>query len=55
MYSVDAWLIYKRCTSASESDTPKVSQQNFHCQLAEKLIDNDQERVCTKMDPRTYR
>ena len=53
MYCVDAWLMYKGCTSASEKDTPKLSQQEFYCQLAEELIDNNQERIRTRKRPRS--
>ena len=55
MYCVDAWLMYKRCTSTSWKDTPKLSQQEFYCQLAEQLIDNNQERICTRNCPIIYR
>ena len=48
MYVVDAWLMYKGCTTASADDNPKVSQKEFYCQLAEELIDNNQEKVRTR-------
>ena len=48
MYVVDAWLMYKGCTTAKQGDEPKLTQQEFYCQLAEELIDNNQERVRTR-------
>ena len=53
MYIVDTWLMYKGCASESEKDTPKLSQQDFYCQLAEELIDNNQERIHTRNHPRS--
>ena len=53
MYCVNAWLLYKGCATASEKDTPKLSQQEFYCQLAEELIDNNQERIRTRNRKRT--
>ena len=29
MYDVDAWLIYKGCTTASADATPKLTQKEF--------------------------
>ena len=55
LYCVDVWQMYKGFTSASEKDTPKLSQQKFYCQLVEELIDNNQERISTRNCPRTYR
>ena len=48
MYVVDAWLMYKGCTTASADASPKLSQQEFYCQLAEELIDNNQDKVRTR-------
>ena len=47
MYCVDVLLICKGCISASESDTPKLSQQDFYSHLVEE--------VCTRNDPRISR
>ena len=47
MYVVDAWLMYKGCTTANADATPKLSQNKFYCQLAEELIDNNQDKVRT--------
>ena len=43
MYLVDAWLMYKGCTTASVDATQKLSQKKFYCQLAEERIDNNQD------------
>ena len=48
MYVVDAWLMYKGCTTASAGATPKLTQKEFYCQLAEELIDNNQDKVRTR-------
>ena len=45
MYVVDTWLMYKGCTTASVDATPKLTQKEFYCQLAEELIDNNQDKV----------
>ena len=45
MYVVDAWLMYKRCTTASADANPKLSRKEFYCQLSEELIDNNQNKV----------
>ena len=39
--------MYKGCATASTDATPKLSQKEFYCQLAEELIDNDQDKVRT--------
>ena len=47
MYVVDAWLMYKGCTTASADDSPKLTQKEFDCQLAEELVDNNQDKMRT--------
>ena len=47
MYVVDICLMYKGCTTASADATPKLTQKEFICQLAEELIDNNQDKVRT--------
>ena len=37
IYCVNTWLMYKWYTSVSESDTHKLTQQEFYCQLAENI------------------
>ena len=45
MYVADAWLMYKGCTITASVDAfPKLSQKEFYCQLAEELIDNNQDK-----------
>ena len=51
MYCVDAWLMYKGCTTDKPDQSPKLSQKEFYCQLAEELIDNNQERIRTRNRP----
>ena len=53
MYVVDAWLMYKGCTTASAGATPKLTQKEFDCQLAEELIDNNQDKVQDSFNVRT--
>ncbi len=48
MYVVDAWLMYKGCTTASANASPKLNQKEFYCQLAEELINNNQDKVRTR-------
>ena len=48
MYVVDAWFMYKECTTARADATPKLTQKEFYCQLAEELIDNNQDKVRTR-------
>ena len=47
MYVVDAWLMYKGCTTASAYASPKLSQTEFSYQLADELIENNQDKVRT--------
>ena len=39
MYCVDAWLMYKGCTTDAINVNPKLKQQDFYCALAEELIE----------------
>ena len=41
MYCVDAWLMYRGCTTDSLHPTPRLNQQEFYSSLAEELIDNN--------------
>ena len=52
MYVFDAWLMYKGCATDSVNATPKLTQQEFYYQLAEELIDNNQDKVRTRHGPR---
>ena len=48
--------MHKGYASASESDTPQLTQQEFYCQLVAKdLIDNNQENICTANGSRISR
>ena len=40
--------MYKGCTTASANASPKLSQQEFYCQLTEELIDINQDKVRTR-------
>ena len=48
MYCVDAWLMYRGCTTDSLHPTPKLNQQEFYSTLAEELIDNNLRQVRTR-------
>lgn len=48
MYCVDAWLMYRGCTTDSLHPTPKLNQQEFYSTLAEELIDNNLQQVRTR-------
>ena len=41
MYCVDAWLMYRGCTTDKLHKEPDLYQQEFYCVLAEELIDNN--------------
>ena len=41
MYCVDAWLMYRGCTTDTLHKDPDLDQQEFYCVLAEELIDNN--------------
>ena len=53
MYVVDAWLMYKGCTTDSVNATPKLTQQEFYCHLAEELINNKEDQICIWSRPRS--
>ena len=40
VYCVDAWLVYRRCSTYSLHPTPRLNQQEFYSTLVEELIDN---------------
>ena len=44
MYCVDAWLMYRGCTTDTLHTEPDLDQQEFYCVLAEELIDNNIQR-----------
>ena len=41
MYCVDAWLMYRGCTTDTLHTEPDLDQQEFYCVLAEELIENN--------------
>ena len=44
IYCVDAWLMYRGCTTDTLHKEPDLYQQEFYCVLAEELIDNNVQR-----------
>lgn len=48
VYVVDAWLIHKGCITNCTHPQPQLTRAEFHCQLAEELIDNNHDRVTTR-------
>ena len=41
VYCVDAWLMYRGCTTDTLYKEPDLDQQEFYCVLSEELIDNN--------------
>ena len=41
MYCVDAWLMYRGCTTDTLHKEPDLDQQELYCVLAEEIIDNN--------------
>ena len=41
LYCVDAWLMYRGCTTDTLHKEPDLDQQEFYCVLAEELIDDN--------------
>ena len=55
MYCVDAWLIYRGCTTDTLHKEPDLNQQEFYCELEEELLENNIRRRREQEGPKMIR